>query len=180
MLAVSIGMRFNRFTVVGEGDPYVRKTGRERTYRVMCDCGEQRVVRVGYLRSGRSKSCGCYRAERNKVHRRIHGDAPKGRPSREYICWCTMVQRCENPKNAKYPLYGGRGITICARWRTSFANFLADMGRKPSPKHSIDRIDNDGNYEPGNCRWATGSQQASNQQRQRRALLKNESSSSSI
>jgi hypothetical protein len=87
--------------------------------------------------------------------------------SPEHIAWKGLIGRCENPRNPVFKYYGGRGITVCERWRKSFANFLVDMGRKPSMAHSIDRIDNDGNYEPGNCRWATQSEQTSNQQRQR-------------
>ncbi len=80
----------------------------------------------------------------------------------EYACWIGMRRRCYVPTDRSFDLYGGRGITVCDQWRASFANFLADMGPRPSPKHSIDRINNDGNYEPDNCRWATASQQVSN------------------
>jgi hypothetical protein len=84
----------------------------------------------------------------------------KRRP--EYVTWAGMKQRCLNPHCADYKRYGGRGIGICERWRNSFENFFTDMGPKPSPKYSIDRIDNDGNYEPGNCRWATSGEQQTN------------------
>lgn len=93
--------------------------------------------------------------------RRSHGEAGRATRSSEYRTWGGMVQRCTNPNNSRYSSYGGRGITVCDRWRT-FENFLEDMGRRPSPDHSIDRIDNDGSYEPGNVRWATKSQQQIN------------------
>ncbi len=87
------------------------------------------------------------------------GGDKRGPP--EYIAWKMMRQRCMSPRAKKYPDYGGRGITICERW-SRYANFIADMGQRPSPKHSIDRINNDGNYEPGNCRWATPKEQSNN------------------
>ncbi len=85
---------------------------------------------------------------------------PYDRP--EYAVWCMMKQRCGNPRNAKYARYGGRGIRVCERWASSFEDFIADMGPRPSGEHSIDRVDNDGNYEPGNCRWATRTEQGHN------------------
>jgi hypothetical protein len=91
-----------------------------------------------------------------------HGEAQK---TKEYSAWSRLPGRCYNPKHKAYKNYGGRGITICDRWRYSYENFLADMGRAPSPKHSIDRIDNDGNYEPSNCRWATAKVQGNNQRK---------------
>ena len=90
-----------------------------------------------------------------------HGETVGGHPSREYIAWHSMKGRCLNPKNGKYKDYGGRGISICKRWMT-FENFLLDMGRKPSPRHSIERSDVNGNYQPGNCVWGTPVQQARN------------------
>jgi hypothetical protein len=81
----------------------------------------------------------------------------------EYDCWANMIRRCEKVDGQDWHLYGGRGITVCDRWRSSFPNFLADMGRKPSRRHSIDRIDVNGNYQPGNCRWATPKEQRQNQ-----------------
>ena len=91
-----------------------------------------------------------------------HGENRRGKRTPEYISWTNLVQRCTNPKNVSFNNYGGRGITVCERW-LKFENFLADMGRRPSAKHSLDRYpDNDGNYEPSNCRWATAKQQAHN------------------
>jgi hypothetical protein len=96
--------------------------------------------------------------------RRTHGMSS----TPEYFAWAAMLSRCHNPANPRYDDYGGRGITVCDRWRADFAAFLADVGRRPSPAHSLDRIDNDRGYEPGNCRWATAYVQARN--RGRRAL----------
>lgn len=103
------------------------------------------------------KSCGCYRREIGD-RTRTHGQSK----SREFAAWSNMLDRCLNQRNGDYANYGGRGITVCDRWRESFENFLADMGQRPSPAHSLDRIDNDGPYAPGNCRWATADTQRQN------------------
>ncbi len=95
-------------------------------------------------------------------HNVTHGFARRSREHPLYRTWAAMWQRCTNLKNTDFEHYGGRGITVCDQWR-DFAAFLADMGPKPSPTHSLDRIKNDGNYEPGNCRWATAKQQRANQ-----------------
>lgn len=110
--------------------------------------------------------------ERTNMPTSIDNDRPRPRQKSrrisrlpEYPCWSAMRQRCHNWRNVDYHNYGGRGITVCDRWFESFDAFLEDMGPRPSPKHSIERMDNDGNYEPGNCKWATASEQNSNQRR---------------
>lgn len=99
----------------------------------------------------------------------MHGDTIHREPTPEYCAWSNMIQRCTNPKHPSFREYGGAGIAVCRRWRESFAAFLADMGRRPSARHSIDRYpDNSGGYEPGNCRWATQSEQNFNRRPRRR------------
>lgn len=131
-----------------------------------CDCGKNIEVITESLTSGNTKSCGCLRAkwaigQGNAKHgqSRVIG----GRAS-EYEIWNQMIQRCNNPRTKSWKNYGGRGISVCERWRT-FENFLADMGRRLTPNLSIDRINNDGDYEPSNCRWATRAEQNRNQRK---------------
>jgi len=92
----------------------------------------------------------------------------------EYGVWMGMIGRCENPKAKAYPDYGGRGIRVCSQWRDSFERFLSDVGARPSPNHSIDRVDNDGHYEPGNCRWATKAEQQNNRRTNRKVTVQGE------
>ncbi|MFZ1416309.1 MAG: hypothetical protein WAS73_17265 [Defluviicoccus sp.] len=121
-----------------------------------CDCGTEKMVLDQSLRlalrsdAGGSRSCGCLVIEASLRH----GQNRHQKPSSEYMAWIGAKKRCRNMRNASYRNYGGRGIRMCARWEHSFEAFLCDMGPKPDPTYSLDRIDPDGNYEPGNCRWA--------------------------
>jgi len=152
------GQRFGRLLILGRSAS--DRTGKQ-WWLCKCDCGSEKWISANNMSQGRIRSCGCLKREvsPNLVHGHSIG------PSTEYMTWATMVARCSNPGRRDYKYYGGRGISVCDRWRQSFPNFLADMGLKPNPLLSIDRINNDGNYEPGNCRWTTRSQQSSNQRK---------------
>jgi hypothetical protein len=123
-----------------------------------CACGVERWVTSADIQAGRSTNCGCVR--RSKVSTRNHKHGLSN--TREHVNWMGMIARCENPKNKRYAKYGGRGIKVCARWRESFEAFITDMGRIPFEGAKIDRIDNDRDYEPGNCRWVTNKENCRN------------------
>lgn len=143
---VVAGERYGRLVVIGDAGSTALG---QRRYKVRCDCGKETTVVGASLRRGATQSCGCLHRER--FRHEAHGRS--GTP--EYRTWQAIIQRCTNPKDRAYQYYGARGVKICERWRNSFAAFLADMGPKPGRSYSIDRIDEDGNYEPGNCRWVT-------------------------
>jgi hypothetical protein len=147
-------MKYNLWTVIEEN-----KIHRDNKVYLLCkcECGTIKEVIAKNLKSGVSKSCGCLNIKRLK-ERATHGK----RHTRVWRIWQAMKNRCYNPNVRQYKNYGGRGIKVCDRWRNSFTAFLEDMGPKPSKKHSLDRINNIGDYEPGNCRWATVKQQNNN------------------
>jgi hypothetical protein len=148
------GLTFGRWTVLAEVD----RLGKLKCFLCRCACGTERRVAGSHLRRGRSKSCGCQNAEISRLSHTTHGKSG----SAEYKIWQGMKRRCSSPNSPGYAYYGGRGIRVCERWM-SFENFIADMEPRPDPSYSLDRFpNNDGNYEPGNCRWATEEQQSNN------------------
>lgn len=149
--------KFGRLTVTGEVHVTSSKGVGRWDWTCICDCGKALSVRKRAVQTGHTTSCGCFHSERVAGNNYRHGLSRTA----IYGIWIGMWTRCTKPGHDSYPDYGGRGITICDRWKV-FTNFAADMGPRPSPRHSLDRMNNDGNYEPSNCRWATPKQQANN------------------
>jgi hypothetical protein len=150
-----VGQKFGRLAVLS----LLPKDGPDRRWLCRCDCGASIITKGKTLRAGESTSCGCRRREEFISRNTKHG----GAHTKTFKIWTAMKQRCENQRCRQYADYGGRGIRVCERW-AMYANFVADMGEKPDGM-SLDRINNDGHYEPGNCRWATHAQQARNTRR---------------
>lgn len=158
-----IGLKFGRLTVQAK-NPENNKSNNSQ-WDCVCACGNKTTVVGSKLINGHTSSCGCFQIEQLRNSNVTHGMSTTS----EYNSWIQMKNRCHNSNSVRFEDYGGRGIFVCDRWMNSFENFLEDMGLKPSPIHSIERKDNDLGYYPGNCVWATPTEQANNRRPPRRS-----------
>lgn len=155
------GKRYGKLLVVR----CVGRVGDALIWRCRCDCGQTVDIRGYTIRQGRSLSCGCGKREGAIRANTTHGFTRNYKIPPEYRIWVSMKRRCLSPNDPGYKNYGGRGIRVCARWLHSFSNFIHDMGWRPDPHLMLERKNNDGNYDPLNCCWATRSEQNRNQRR---------------
>lgn len=152
------GNRYGMLTAV----KFYAIVGRRTFWECLCDCGNIHQCDMGNLKNGSTTSCGCHRNMILSLKGKTHGEAAIKTKTKEYRTWIDIKTRCYNAKESTYQYYGGKGIAVCDRWMNSYEDFLTDMGRAPSPNHSIERNDVKKGYEPSNCRWATRLEQMNN------------------
>jgi len=165
------GQRFGRLLVVDNAPKIIRKSGTVIRWNCKCECGRTTIATTQDLKRGHTQSCGCYQRQKTAEATTKHGF----RKERIYHTWLDMKDRCRNPHNKRYYCYGERGISICQEWLDCFETFFEYVSKLPhygEPGRSIDRINNDGNYEPGNIRWATAYEQVHNRREKSRWNLK--------
>lgn len=177
-LDTEIGQRFGMLVVIGhERRPYTHPSGKTEQWPFMhvhCDCGGESWVRRSSLKDAYTLSCGCWMRQQMSDRASTHGEARHGMRSAEWLTWQSVRRRCYDTRCKEYASYGGRGIKVDDRWVNSYESFLADMGRKPSPKHSIDRINGSLGYSASNCRWATSKEQNRNRSSNRNIAFNGE------
>lgn len=160
------GQKFGLLTVISETESTIRHC---RMWLCRCECGNLHRVKTEYLRNNDTKSCGCQKLNGFARHRNTHGYTD----SLTYVSWCSMKNRCQNPKTPQFKNYGGRGITIDPSWNT-FESFLTDMGERPGKSFSLERVDNNAGYSKENCKWATTTEQARNRRNIRNYTINGE------
>ena len=160
------GMRFGKMVAIERYE----KQGSRWLWLCKCDCGKEKPSLISHLLNGSTISCGCKKGK-NRV---THGQSATGKRTKVYGTWSSMKYRCSNPKDKFYKSYGGRGIKVCDEWKNDFLSFYNYIGEPPSKIHQIDRIDNDGNYEPGNVRWALPVENACNKRTNIKLIYNNE------
>lgn len=167
-LTVEVGQRFGRLVVIADIGK-VKATSNHACALTRCDCGAETVATLTHLYGDHTQSCGCLKRDKTRARSQTHGESKR---SPEWRAWTHMIGRCHCPTDSEYHRYGSRGVYVCDEWRQSYPTFLEHIGRRPTPQHSLDRIDNNKGYKPGNVRWALDKDQARNRRSNRLLTLR--------